>query len=280
MTRQTNQACEKPNRTKVPCSTPDRSALTHTQRDKALFDHISTSYAAKDQNPPARVARAYRLWETVREMEPTPEDRILEVGCGAGFSADYLDGRFKQYLGIDYSDALIEKARARWSHATSKVEFRSVDIRDFRCTDLFDRIFMIGVLHHIESPEEVLRNLLPMLKPGAPILCNEPSRSNPIIQLLRRCRTKIDPAYSDDQAVYRPKELTRLFAQAGFVNIHIRPQGFFSTPFAEVPSRPVRVFSILARMSCFFDRMLARNAPMVLRPLAWNLVVRAHRPNN
>ncbi len=33
---------------------------------------------------------------------------ILEVGCGAGFAAEYLSGFYRSYTGIDHSEELIQ----------------------------------------------------------------------------------------------------------------------------------------------------------------------------
>ena len=36
-----------------------------------------------------------------------PCDRVLEIGCGAGFAATYLRGRYSSYTGIDPSTGLV-----------------------------------------------------------------------------------------------------------------------------------------------------------------------------
>jgi len=41
------------------------------------------------------------LEQTMSILPVSGKIDILEVGCGAGFSAEYLRGRYNRYLGID-----------------------------------------------------------------------------------------------------------------------------------------------------------------------------------
>lgn len=256
---------------------PERSP-THAERDQSLFDRISAGYAAKDLNRAARLAREHRLKETLLGLGLDATGRILEVGCGAGFSADYLAGCFGQYVGLDYSAGLIDCAKQRWANRPGSVAFHVADASSFVDPERFDIIFMIGVLHHMEDPHAALKRLIKLLKPGSTMVCNEPSGLNPAIQWLRRIRTKVDSAYSADQATYRPKALIQLFEGAGFTAVEVRPQGLFSTPFAEVPLRPDWLFAIPARLACSLDHFLIKHFGRFMLPCSWNLVVSATRP--
>ena len=83
--------------------------------DKKLFDDIAANYSKKDLTPYCRIARKQRL---VRSLKGThkPINKMLEVGCGAGFTVDYLKGKFINYTGIDYSKNLINYALKHNSH--------------------------------------------------------------------------------------------------------------------------------------------------------------------
>jgi 2-polyprenyl-3-methyl-5-hydroxy-6-metoxy-1,4-benzoquinol methylase len=73
----------------------------------------------------------------------------MEAGCGAGFSAAYLEGKYSRFHGIDYASKLIELA----NHLNNRagVTFATANIKDVGTTEpgRFDAIFMIGVLHHL-----------------------------------------------------------------------------------------------------------------------------------
>ena len=245
-------------------------------RDRELFDGIAERYARKDLLPASRIARRERLLRTLEAVPDLPErPAILEIGCGAGFTADYLEGRFGSYLGIDHSHRLIELAHQR--HAGGAARFEVADAAALEASSGWDLVVMIGVLHHLEDPLAVLRTARRLLCPGGWVAANEPQPANPVIQLARALRKRIDPAYSEDQCTLSAGRLRSLLEAAGFDSIRIAPQGLVSTPFAEVPAPVQWLTAPLARLACRADRLLERPAA-VARWLSWNLVAAGRRP--
>ena len=59
----------------------------------------------KDLTLYCRIARKQRLVRSIEGIKK-PIRNLLEVGCGAGFSAEYLKGNFINYVGVDYSQKL------------------------------------------------------------------------------------------------------------------------------------------------------------------------------
>ena len=120
-------------------------------RDRELFDRIASEYCKKDLHASASVARRHRSRRTIRVVPEDARARILDVGCGCGFSARQIAGEYESYLGIDYSSRLIEYANEH--NAGESVAFEVANIKTFEAGEPFDVVFMIGVLHHI--PERV-----------------------------------------------------------------------------------------------------------------------------
>lgn len=246
------------------------------ERDRALFNTIAAKYARKDLKPAPRIARRARLEQTFRQLPRKQGLDVLEVGCGAGYGAAYLEGHYSSYLGVDYAAELIDYANE--FNKRPGVEFEVRDVETMVGGKQFDVIFMIGVLHHLDKPQDVLRQLRDLLKPGGWMVANEPQRGNPIIGAARAVRKKIDPAYSEDQREYSPDELKALYVEAGYEEIKAFPQGLLSTPFAEVvlPLQPVA--AALSKVSCVADSLLESMGGPVVRKLAWNVVVQGRRP--
>ena len=59
-----------------------------------------------------------------------PETRILDVGCGDGTVGLFLAGLGYRYLGIDISEAAIERARQRSADAGADAGFRVANALD------------------------------------------------------------------------------------------------------------------------------------------------------
>jgi SAM-dependent methyltransferase len=238
--------------------------------DRKLFDTIAERYGAKDLAPSSQPSRRRRLEQSISAVPIDRFERVLEVGCGAGFGAEYLRGHYEQYIGIDHSRRLIEMAVMENSGEGVHFENRSVD--DFDSPHSFNLILMVGVLHHLEDAATSLETMAQWLAPGGYLVANEPQPANPLIRIARRARVRCDGSYSGEQEEISAGELHRLFENVGLEDIVIIPQGFVSTPFAEVVLRPFSVMAPLARFSCAVDGLLEKRPLSWLKALSWNLI--------
>lgn len=238
--------------------------------DRDLFDAIATRLAAKDLAASARVARRRRIEQTISAVPVAGFDRVLEIGCGAGFGALYLRGRYRRYVGIDHSRRLIEIAEKR--NSSEDARFEAIGVDEFEPRSPFDLIFMIGVLHHLADTERLLQKMVRWLEPGGYLLANEPQPANRLVRVARRLRTRWDASYSSDQEEISADRLRTLFEGAGLEAVTIRAQGFLSTPFAEVVLKPSAVMTPLAYVACAADGVLERLPGSWAAALSWNLI--------
>lgn len=245
-------------------------AAERSARDRALFDRIAAEYCAKDLAPAQRVARAHRLRQTLAVVASPRQPDCLEIGCGAGFAASYLAGQFASYHGLDHSPALLDYARAH--NAGSGVVFELGDVAEFVPARRYDVIFMIGVLHHLSAPVEVLRRLRGLLAAGGAVVVNEPQPANPLIRFARAWRTRLDAGYSAEQEQFSARDLRGMFDAAGYHLVEVVPQGLLSTPFAEVVTPPQLLCTPLSRWCCAVDALLERHLPNLLSRWSWNLI--------
>lgn len=245
------------------------------QSDQALFDRISEKYCRKDLKWASRLARKLRLEQTVKPVLTGNDQKILDLGCGAGFSAEYLEGRFSEFLGVDYSEKLIDLAKrhVRVSNAT----FEAANIRDLDLADSFDGAFMIGVLHHLTQPDETVQSVVECLKPGGWLAVNEPSSHNYLINVARNVRKKLDKDFSDEQVSISNTELVTILERNGFTDVKTYAQGLFSTPFAEVVM-PQVIAAPLSLIGVGFDKLIEAIGAGLLKPVSWNLIAVGRKP--
>jgi ubiquinone/menaquinone biosynthesis C-methylase UbiE len=107
---------------------------------------------------------------TTELLEPQPGMKILDIGCGAGKQCflfdDYTQGAAK-ITGGDFSEELLEKARAKNRERGSNIDFRLLDFnKPFAfadntfdlCTSAFaiyyasDLVFTFGEAHRVIKP--------------------------------------------------------------------------------------------------------------------------------
>ncbi len=94
-------------------------------------------------------------------------ERILEVGCGTG--ADLL--QFAKHgalaTGVDITEKHVELARERLG---DRAVIHHADMRHLPFEDeTFDYIYSHGVLHHSSEPEQAIREMFRVLRPGGRI---------------------------------------------------------------------------------------------------------------
>ncbi len=249
-----------------------------SRAEKAHFDSIASKYAKKDIFPPSRITRKLRVRQTVSGIDSVNTCDILEVGSGAGYASEYLKGMYKTFTGIDFSGGLVDLARS--IHKDPDVKFIEVDLYKYNPEKKFDIIIIIGVLHHMVDIPLSLKVCKDLLNPGGVIIVNEPQDSNILVRGVRKLRSKFDKTYSSDQEELNRKELVGLFYDAGYSEISARPQGFFSTPFAEVLMRPVFIFLPLSWIAGLIDRAIEKTIGKIVPGLSWNIIVRGKNPDN
>jgi len=109
-----------------------------------------------------------KRWEPVKRalFSKMGDGPILFLAIGTG-----LDVRFfppnREILGIDISDGMIEKARARVETYDGQIELRQMDVHEMPFENgHFDQIFTSCTFCSVPRPVEGLKALRRVLKPG------------------------------------------------------------------------------------------------------------------
>jgi len=95
--------------------------------------------------------------------------RILDIGCGNGrFLKWLIQNKIDkgEYMGVDFSEELINRAREGMENTKTKmkIDFENFDVMQpgslkGKFSELFDRIIIFGVMHHVPGFENRLRFL-------------------------------------------------------------------------------------------------------------------------
>jgi SAM-dependent methyltransferase len=121
----------------------------------------------------------YGFLNVLRAADPPPGARILDVGCGPGWTSHFLGKMGYTVLGFDLSEEMLELARARVAaepfpphpRRTLDVRFVAHDIEAAPLGDeadgLHDLALFDSVLHHFHDPVAALRHVGQSLRPDA-----------------------------------------------------------------------------------------------------------------
>ncbi|MDD4981103.1 MAG: class I SAM-dependent methyltransferase [Candidatus Omnitrophica bacterium] len=115
---------------------------------------------------------------------------ILEIGTGKGHFALALAKRGYSFISIDVSrqEQEIAMLNLRYLGLENRVNFRIGDAARLDFPDgSFDAIFLINVLHHLESPLLVLDEIIRLLRPGGKAVLSD--FTNKGLEIINACHT-------------------------------------------------------------------------------------------
>jgi trans-aconitate methyltransferase len=95
-------------------------------------------------------------------LEPAPDERVLDLGCGTGELTSEIADRGASVVGLDDSAEMI--AAARESHPSCS--FVHADATNWTSETPFDAVFSNAALHWIDDQEAVLETVRSALRPG------------------------------------------------------------------------------------------------------------------
>ena len=256
--------------------------ISREDKDRLLFNKIAEKYAKKDLALSSAYARKYQLNFALRPLltQRSTLRTILDIGCGIGAPSEYLQRKYKNYIGLDHSRSLINIAQSLYQGNNIRFIAGSIDDINKYNINFFniDLVMMIGVLHHLTNIKKKLDKLIESAVPSTIFVAIEPNKANFFIQLLRRVRKKVDVSYSKEQTYFSKSELFNIFERAGFRDIELRYQGFFSPPFAQVVIKPQLIGIILSKFAVLIDKIIDALLLEKLKFLSWNIVIKAKFP--
>ena len=186
-----------------------------TASDARFWDRISRKYA---KDAIADQGGYERTLDRTRALL-TPDDRVLELGCGTGSTALRLAGDVRSYLATDLSAGMI--AIAREKHAAKPIPTLAFQIATAEASMLeagrYNALLGFNYLHMVRDVPATLRRIHTLLAPGGLFISKTPCLGdmNPLLGLvlLPGMRAIGRAPYV---SVFRQAELCELVSSAGF----------------------------------------------------------------
>jgi ubiquinone/menaquinone biosynthesis C-methylase UbiE len=103
----------------------------------------------------------------VAEFRKHRGEEVLEIGCGTGSDLLQFAKHGALATGIDLTTRHVELARKRVGDLAivHEADARNLPLED----ESFDYVYSHGVLHHTDEPEQVVREMFRVLRPGGRI---------------------------------------------------------------------------------------------------------------
>jgi SAM-dependent methyltransferase len=191
----------------------------HDQDLASAFD----AQAAKFEKAPVQT-NPEALARLVFEADLSPDSLVLDAGCGPGLVSLALLEAGHRVIGVDLSDEMVSRARARCDRFGDRARFERRSLYDPLPEGPFDASISRYVLHHVHDPSAFLRRQVDLLRPRGLLVVSdhltdpEASRAdehNAIERLRDRTHTRnLSPGSLVDQFALVGLECIRLSEEA------------------------------------------------------------------
>lgn len=215
-------------------------------------------------------------------LRPESEQRVLDLGCGAGLFLAWLEQRRELRLhGLDLSIASVRIARDRTSDAALVAgDAQQLPYAD----DSFDRVVCNGAIHHLPDVHAALSELYRVVVPGGRIVLYEPTATrfaNWVRALAFRQDRYESPADLEHKHELDPERLPGLLAEVGFKVSSVSRHDWLAYPlsgmYVNLPiGRAPGPMRLLLRAEAWLEGV--RTVKRAAAVLAWRILVAADKP--
>lgn len=117
----------------------------------------------------------YRYGENlIKLLDPTQDQRILDLGCGSGQLTSKINEFAKETIGIDKSADMIADAKTKFPN----IEFQVADASNFRFNEKFDSIFSNATLHWVKDYKSAIKCMYENLNSNGKIVLEFGGKGN------------------------------------------------------------------------------------------------------
>jgi SAM-dependent methyltransferase len=206
----------------MPSSTAAPQRVRNRFREKAReFDDLY-----EDERPLTRLLRPglFRRRRLAAEtVKAYTHPRVLDVGCGSGRIGEFvLDAGAARYVGIDFSEPMIEMARARLDRFAPRVELILGDFLEASLEGPFDVVLALGLFDYLPDPHRFSRRMYELCAPGGTLVASFPTWS-----WIKGPARKVRYEWIGDCPIfnYSRRELELMLGASGFEQVEILSPG-------------------------------------------------------
>ena len=199
---------------------PERVRARFRQKAKQFDDLYEDERLLVRLLRPGLLRRRHLAVQTVRAYS---QARVLDVGCGSGRIGEFvLEAGAGHYVGVDFSEPMIELARERLERFTTRAELHIEDFLVAHLEGPFDVILALGLFDYLPQPGPFIEKMSSLCAPGGCVVGSFPAFS-PLKGPIRKVRYE----WIGDCPIfnYTRAQLERLFSAARFSAVEIRTPG-------------------------------------------------------
>jgi SAM-dependent methyltransferase len=149
---------------------------------------------------------------------------VLDVGCGSGRIGEFvLDaGGAAHYVGVDFSEPMIDMSRARLARFGDRTDLIVDDFLTAPLIGPFEVILAVGLFDYLPEPHRFARRMFELCAPGACVVASFPTWS-----LIKGPVRKVRYEWIGNCPIfnYSRRELELMFGASGFDRVDLQSPG-------------------------------------------------------
>ena len=159
----------------------------------------------------------------VLALLPPPPARLLDLGCGTGWTSALFARRGYEVVAVDISTDMIEYARQNPdARASANLQFEVSDYEDLRFRDEFDCVVFFDALHHAVDEKLAISRAHAALKQGGTCVACEPGKGHQDAESSREAVRKWNVTEKD----MPPDKIISMAREAGFREFKFYPHPY------------------------------------------------------
>jgi ubiquinone/menaquinone biosynthesis C-methylase UbiE len=134
------------------------------QANKELHTKLADVY--KETEPHYRQENRERVEKLLISLAKTAgNESLLDIGCGMGFIIDIAKQHFRRIVGVDITEAMLEKVNCESNTCDISVQISEIESMPF-IDNSFDVVTAYAVIHHLHELRPAFSEVFRVLKPG------------------------------------------------------------------------------------------------------------------
>jgi len=151
---------------------------------------------------------------------PPPPAKLIDIGCGTGWSSCFFAKAGYDVVGVDISADMRDLAnKNKKKYGIENVDFLVKDYETLKLSEKFDCAVFLNSLHHAEDEHKVIARVYDLLKDGGICVTSEPgvghSDTEAAITAVRR--------FNVTEKEMPPKHIIKIARQCGFRKYDVFP---------------------------------------------------------
>lgn len=156
----------------------------------------------------------------IMALLPQPPGRLLDLGCGTGWTSAFFARRGYHVVGQDIApDMVYFSERNRQRYEANNLEFVVADYEDLDFSQSFDCAVFYDSLHHAVDEHAALACVFRSLRPGGVLITHEPGEGHAVSPEAVHARQ----TYGVTEKDMPPRHIKKLCAEIGYSNFEFLP---------------------------------------------------------